>query len=355
MARRGVVVNLVQLRRLVGNPDAYALQHEDGTWEPVRKPLDDAVLAGHLSRRYTVGTYIGHVIGYQEADAWTGARTLVLDFDTGGESLEQAKGAHTALLDLGVPNTSMGIEFSGRKGHHVWVVLGEYVPNSQLRRLGRAALALAGLPSNTEVFPKQDEVRDLGNLVKLPGGIHAVTHQPNDFVGIVPMPMLAPAWAKVVAGLPEEVRARSTGPVDNRFPCISTIQQGVTEGGRNIQLFHLAAMFRRHGAEDDLVEAILHHINERGDPLDDAELESIVRSSAHSGPICGQLPQDMQDGCGDYCIRARLAGLNTRPGQVRNAQVGESVVVTLASREEDKVSFAHDDLELAKGRLRHGS
>jgi hypothetical protein len=350
-------VNLVQLRRLVGNPDAYALQNKDGSWTPVRKPLDDNVLRAHLERRMTVGTYIGHnregADRHSESEG-TVSRTLVLDYDTGTDSEDQAKDARMALIDLGVPEKSIGIEFSGRKGHHVWVVLGSYVPNAELRRLGRAALALAGHPANTEVFPKQDEVRDLGNLVKLPGGIHAVSGNANDFIGIVPMPMLPPAWAKVVASLPEEQRARREGPVDNRFPCLSTIQKGVEEGGRNIQLFHLAAMFRRHGAESDLVETIIRHVNELGDPLDESELESIVRSSANSGPICGQLPQDMQDGCGDYCITKRLAGLNTRPGQVRNAGVGENVVVTLASREDDKVSFAHDDLELAKGRLRHG-
>lgn len=339
-------MNLVQLRRLVGNPDAYALQHEDGSWEPVRKTLHDSVLVDHLARRHTVGTYIGH-------GSPTVSRTLVLDFDSGDEaSRVEASNAAEALRQLGVPAGCIGIEFSGRKGHHVWVVLREYVANRDLRRLGRAALALADLPAATEVFPKQDEVRDLGNLVKLPGGIHQVTKAPNDFVGPIPTPMLPPVFVRVIAALPAEQRAQHVGPVDNRFPCIGTIQKGVTEGGRNIQLFHLAAMFRRHGAEDDLIRSILAHVNELGDPLDEAELESIVRSSAASGPICGQLPQDMQDDCGDYCIRARLAGLTTRPGQVRGAQVGESVVVTLAEREGDLVMFEHDDLELAKARLR---
>lgn len=347
------MMNLVQLRRLVGNPDAYALQHDDGSWHPERKPLDDAVLAGHLDGRYTVGTYVGHVVYAKDStSSATLSRTLVLDFDTGDDAHEQAKRAKAALVELGLLPGCVGIEFSGRKGYHVWVVLMHYRPNAELRRLGRAALALAELPMSTEVFPKQDEVRDLGNLVKLPGGIHRVTGAKADFIGPPPIPVSMALWDRVLAGLPEEQRARRTTPADNRFPCLSTIQCGVTEGGRNIQLFHLAAMFRRHGAETDLVDSILRHVNELGDPLDEAELEGIVQGSALSGPICSQLPQDMQDGCGDLCIRARLAGLHTRPGQVRNAQVGESVVVTLAGREGDKVSFSHDDVELAKARLR---
>jgi hypothetical protein len=274
----------------------------------------------------------------------------VLDYDTGEEAEDQAAEARVTLRDLGVPESSIGVEFSGRKGYHVWVVLKDYVPNAELRRLGRAALVLAGHPSATEVFPKQDEVRDLGNLVKLPGGIHQVSGKPNNFIGGgAPMPMLAPQWAAVVAALPEEVRATYSGPVDNRFPCLGEIQCGVQEGGRNRALFQAATMFRRHGAQDGLVRAILEHINELGDPVDDAELESIVRSSANSGPIC---EPEMREKCGDLCIKARLSGLNTRPGQVRGASVGESVVVTLASREDDKVMFEHDDLELAKGLLR---
>lgn len=342
-------MNLPQLRRLVGNPDAYALQNEDGSWTPVRKPLDDSVLAGHLDKRYTVGTYVGH-------GSPTVSRTLVLDFDSGlAHAHIEAKRAHAAFIELGFAPRHAAIEFSGKKGYHVWLVLAQPRPNAELRRVGRAVLALADLPAATEVFPKQDEVRDLGNLVKLPGGIHQVTKNANDFEGIEPMPVPLPVWERVLASLPEEKRAKYTGTQDNRFPCLGIIQQGVAEGGRNTQLFHLAAMFRRHGAEDELVRTILGHVNELGDPLDDAELDSICRSSATSGPICGQLPQDVQDACGDACMRTILDRLKVWPGQVRGALIGEPVVVTVAERDGDKVSFAHDDLELAKGVLRHGN
>jgi hypothetical protein len=349
-------VNIAQLKRLVGNPDAYAKQNPDGTWTPVREPLTQSVLEGHLRQAYTVGTYVGHKMEDEELGGdgqWTGAHTLVLDFDSGEEARDQAQQAKNALVKLGLTPAHVGIEFSGRKGYHVWVVLTEDRPNAELRRVGRAALAVAGLPLSTEVFPKQDEVRDLGNLVKLPGGKHQVTGKLCAFEGAVPMPVPPVVWQRLFDALPEEQTARHSGPVQNRFPCLSIIQEGVEEN-RNIQLFHLAAMFRRHGAEDDLVRTILQHVNEQGDPLDDSELEGIVRNSAHSGPICQQLPGDVESACGEYCIKQRTSGLYTRPGQVRHASEGECVVVRVKSREQGVVQFEHDDIDVAKGRMTDG-
>lgn len=345
-------MNIAQLKRLVGNPDAYALQRKDGSWEPVREPLTQSVLEGHMRQAYTVGTYVGHRrVGEGGA---TVARTLVLDFDDIERAHDDALKAKFALVDLGLNPQQVGIEFSGKKGYHVWVVLGDYRFNSELRRLGRAALALADLPAGTEVFPKQDEVRDLGNLVKLPGGVHQVTGKPNGWV--TPVPALVPLgkWEAVIAALPEEQVARRVGPVDNRFPCLSLIQAGVEEN-RNLQLFHLATMFRRAGAEDELVRTILQHVNELGDPLDDVELEGIVRKSAQSGPICHQLPADVESACGEYCITNRTAGLYTRPGQIRHAGEGESVVLRIKSREQGLVVFEHDDINIAKARMREST
>lgn len=342
-------MNVAQLRRLVGNPDVYAVQHKDGSWHPVREPLTDDVLRRHMERKdFTVGTYIGH----PTADG-TVARTLVLDIDSGDEKAEvEAYALRESLKELGVPQFAMGIEYSGRKGFHVWVVLGEYIPNAQLRRLGRAALALAG--SDCEVYPKQDEVRDLGNLVKLPGGLHQVTQRPNDFRGQPPKPMPVALWEnRVVPNLPEELHG-SSGPSrwsQSRFPCMEAIQEGISEGGRNNHLFHLATMFRRHGATEETLGIILAHVNEKCDPpLDEFELEAVIRSSATSGPICDQVSPDRH--CGESCIKARTSGLYMRPDQLRHAAVGENVVVRLGSRAGGVVTLEHDDLQTAKGALR---
>ena len=47
-----------ELMALVGNPDVYAVQHEDGSWTPVRERLTPAVIRRHRAGDITVGTYI---------------------------------------------------------------------------------------------------------------------------------------------------------------------------------------------------------------------------------------------------------------------------------------------------------
>lgn len=324
---------LSQLRRLVGNPQAFAVQQSNGSYLPIREPVSDAVLQSHLDLKRTIGTYIGHSL----MDGVSVARTLVFDIDDGSEY--DAHLLVSVLAKLGIPDTFTGIEFSGRKGYHVWVVLQEYQLNAELRRVGRAACTLADW--HGEVFPKQDNVKDLGNLVKLPGGIHQVSGKTNDFIGQVPRPLPTPKWSEVLDGLPPELRARRAAS-ESRFPCLTAIQEeGVQEGGRNNQLFHLAAMLRRAGVSDANVALIVRNTNDLGgDPLEDHEIEGLL--TREGGPLCSSIPEDRK--CGELCILERTAGLYTRPGQLRYAAEGESVVVTVANRNGKIVEFFHDDI-----------
>lgn len=342
--------NLAQLRRLVGNPDAYALQQLDGTYRPVREKLGNGILNAHLRGDITVGTYIGRNIRTEDEQHEAVARTLVFDSDVGDGSLDEVQAVREALRSLGVPTSSMGIEFSGKKGHHLWVLLANERWNGELRRVGRAALALAGL--DMEVFPKQDELHDLGNLVKLPGGVHRVSGLSNNFVDRVPFPLPQSQWERVVAVLPPEVAARSSRQWESRFPCMEHIQEGVSEGGRNNQLFHLAAMLRRHGVSPENVRLVLRNTNEKCEPpLDDWELESLLNNEG--GPICSQLPGNVQSACGENCLRARRQGLQVQPNQLRYAAEGETVVVKLAKEVGKTALIEHPDLDgTAKGRVR---
>ncbi len=334
------IPTLEQLWDLVGNPDAYSVQHEDGAYYPVRQPITDELLEAHLRQEITIGTYIGHVV-----DGRTVAKTLCLDVDSGDYG--EAERLVAALNSLGVPATSVGVEESGRKGYHVWVPLAESVPNADLRRLGRATLLLAGV--DCEVYPKQDEVRDLGNLVKLPGSIHRVSGKLASFLSAIPVPVQRRSWERVIEGLPAE-QGRSKGSSPVRYKCMEEIQnEGVTEGSRNIQLFHLATMLRRAGVVDTNVERIIHAANELGDPLDDAEVEALLESSKSSGPICGQLPGSRH--CGEACVTQRTAGLSTRTGQLRWAGAGEKVVVQIKDRHGNIVELEHPDTERIKGVL----
>lgn len=329
------------LASLVGNREAYAVQKPDGSYEPHREPWTAALLRKHLSGELTLGTYV--VWGDK-------AKTLVLDIDDG--DLDKAQALGRALVALGVPKPCIGIEESGRKGYHVWVVLDDYVEAQALRRLGRAALMEAGLPLNIEVFPKQDEVREggLGNLVKLPGGTHRVTGKPNLFMGRLPRPMDVEILLLVTEGLPVVQAAYGSGRPES-FGCIARIQEGATEGGRNNALYHLATMLRRGGVSDENVEDIVWKANAKSDPpLDSHEVRALLESSKHSGPICGQLSPELRDGCA--CIMERHPGLFTRPGALRHAAEGEHVVIRVMRRDGDLLDLDHEDIDRARAALR---
>lgn len=334
-------MNTHELLRFVGNPAAYALQQEDGTYKPVRKDVTTGLLKQHLQGQLVVGTYVN--VGSM-------ARFVCFDVDSGDDAYGQAGQVVEAITEMGVPEFCVGVEFSGRKGYHVWVPLQEFREASELRRFGRAVLALAGV--ECEVFPKQDVARDLGNLVKLPGGKHRVSGMASEWKGDVPKHCPPVRWTEdVLPNLPVEVAGRrAAGAAAERFPCMDAIMtEGATVGSRNNELFHLATMLRRAGLTQEYTELVVRTVNERGEAVSEFELASLLESAEHSGPICDTLPSERQ--CGDVCIRARTAGLYTRPRQLKHAAEGENVVVTLLKRAGRTVVLGHDDLETAKGML----
>lgn len=319
---------IAQLRQLVGNPNAYALQKANGTYVPVREPVTNKVLKDHLEEKITIGTYL--VKGEE-------ARTLVLDVDSDNDAEDQAKRLFAALDDLGVPPRGIGIEFSGKKGYHVWVTIATYVPATTLRRLGRAACAVAGV--DCEIYPKQNRVSDLGNLVKLPGSIHRATGNRNDFIGYIPQPISKGVLANIEKQLPpDEVRRSGTRP---SLKCMDLIQEGVEEGGRNHCLFHLSTMLRRGGLAGEYVDVVVRQVNQNfTPPLPDAEVDALLASSERSGPICATLPKHIQ--CEDCPVRAPK-GLFTRPGQVQHGSEGELVVVKLGKKHDGLFDVEHPD------------
>lgn len=338
-----------QVRRLVGNPDVYAVQRPNGAWfGPIEKKSwfeDDQLLASHEAGEVTLGTYVVHE---------DQARTLVFDIDK-GEGQESAAMADAlaltqALEDLGVPKRGVGLEFSGRKGYHVWVVFGDYADAADLRRLGRAAQAVAGV--ECELFPKQDKVRNVGSLVKLPGGKHQVTGKANDFVGKVPTPISVQVLQDLVAELPEvEAPKVSDATYDSMLPCFTRIQNGPTEGWRNHGIYHGAVLARRGGlTEENVLDLMLKaaaKANETSDdPITEEEVIRTVESSREGGPMCHNIPEEYR--CGDACVAKRNAGLHTRAGEFKFGQEGEVKTVRIKRRDGKFVELDHEDIEQGK-------
>lgn len=335
-----------QLLALVGNPDVYAVQKEDGSWYPVRERLTPLVIRKHRAGELTVGTYI-----VKPPDQ---ARTLVFDIDAPDEK-EQNTMLNKVSGVLGELYSEYGLdygcEYSGRKGYHLWVVAEDYMDAATLYRLGRGIREEAGYPA-LEVFPKQTEVRDLGNLVKLPGGIHRVTGKPNNFIGAIPGTNPVDLLVELSLKYPEVGLRKRKGDAPDvvEYPCVHDIQEGVSEGGRNIHLFHLAVMLRRWSLTDENVEAVVRRANEHSEPpLDEEELAGILENSRYSGPVCDQLSDDVH--CGEQCIKARHKGLYTRAGTLKWSAVGEVVTVEVADRTDDGavIELAHPDL--VQGRI----
>jgi tetratricopeptide (TPR) repeat protein len=175
-----------------GREDAHARQWAnsggDSGYSPVHEPFTSAVARNHLLGSYTVGVYPIRLDGT--------CTFFALDLDVEKWAVEQARTqsafARQIRADLRTQARrlldvlrSLGFaplfEDSGYKGRHLWVFLEQPEPAEVLHQFGRQLLAWQG-PLLTrglhlEYFPKQGrrDGKGLGNLIKLPLGIHRRT------------------------------------------------------------------------------------------------------------------------------------------------------------------------------------
>lgn len=205
----------------IGRSDLFAEQHADGSWSPVRRPVTDEDIADHLAGRKTIGFYIVNPAGT--------VQSAVLDIDCPKEMLERDEYGPAAKREqiaaarklVGAAKVLFGgsaplVEASGRKGLHIWIVFAERVPAQIARIACERVLTSAGFrrtdrgfwiadefsAARVERFPKQDRLEpgQLGNLVKLPLGVHRAVGKPSylldaDFKRADdPLPLLERVW-----------------------------------------------------------------------------------------------------------------------------------------------------------------
>lgn len=173
-----------------GRAGVHARQWKRGDqygYSPVRTPLSADLVRSHLDGGITLGSYL-----VRRGDRTT---QVVLDLDATSAAIERVWGhreqtralrrkIHEAGLALRRGLVEAGLDplfvDSGFKGRHLWIFLPDAVSAARARALGHA-WARAWGPDDTdlvvEVFPRQDRVPagGLGNLVKLPLGIHLRT------------------------------------------------------------------------------------------------------------------------------------------------------------------------------------
>ena len=202
-------------KRFISRPDVKAVQTRNGTYFPDRNsPFTIGDIADHILGRKTYGHYMAG------ADAMT--KLAVFDIDMGKDPMATQTGetflAREAMFDVNHPMRSYCIKllrtvadgltsfasryfegshcltaYSGGKGMHVYVIL----PKKTHAQIVRTSLLeiMAGpmhpfwkptrgenfyrhfsddiFPGiEIELFPKQDNPTDLGNLLRLPLGVH---------------------------------------------------------------------------------------------------------------------------------------------------------------------------------------
>jgi hypothetical protein len=158
----------------VGRHDDYAVQLSTGRYRRVGKPLTDADLFDHLVGAQSYGTYVMDASGH--------CRFAVIDAD-GEDGLSRLWSLQEQLAAQGI--TSF-VECS-RRGGHLWVFLKEPVPASHVR-----AWLLPWCPRDLEFYPKQEEGKGYGSLIRLPLGMHRKSGQRYHFVergakGMIPL------------------------------------------------------------------------------------------------------------------------------------------------------------------------
>lgn len=181
-----------------GREDCFARQwadKEEGKqgYVPIRRPMEAEDVEDHLNGRKTYGIYL------LRSDA--AVKTAVIDMDVAkklrsgtlspDEKRLVLRERDYLLSRIGELAHDQGmdpvVEFSGGKGYHFWFLFESPIP------AGEAKACLAGIAGpllkdvtcfNLEVFPKQEQLtgKGMGNLVKLPLGVHRVTGRRSHFV-----------------------------------------------------------------------------------------------------------------------------------------------------------------------------
>ena len=166
----------------------WSAKDGESGYSPIEEPLTPSVIRNHLLGSITVGVYPIRMDGT--------CTFFALDLDITKAAIEKASGKvdaskslrasiRSTVLLLADKFFALGItpllEDSGYKGRHLWFFLEQPETAETLHKLGQLLLGWLTplLPDglNLEFFPKQGSLKGkgLGNLIKLPLGIHRRT------------------------------------------------------------------------------------------------------------------------------------------------------------------------------------
>lgn len=242
-------------------------------------PLRGRVIADHLAGKTTIGVY-------QLSDD-DQVRWICFDIDKDKESaaqltpeeLDDAAKEQTRLVARACQRFGLHplVEDSGNRGFHVWLFTDGPVDANHARAVGE--LVLADVPVadglHIELFPKQVSVKSLGNLVKLPLGIHQKSGRrslfvdrhfaplADQFAALETVSLLTPAQiTDLIAAHRVEVkpiRRHVAAHVDPWSPkCFTNmLAHGIADGARDLGTFRIACYLRDKGIPQPLAETML--------------------------------------------------------------------------------------------------
>jgi hypothetical protein len=156
------------MKMFVSRKDVFAQQINGGGYVPIRREITLQDIQNHLDGEITLGLYC--------LDTDSTIRWACVDIDGDENDLLKSRLSANHIYDL-FPDFERMLEFSGRRGYHIWLFFKTKQNPKYIQTLVKARLDTIN-EGHHEVFPKQTELNEttkFGNLVKLICGVHKKT------------------------------------------------------------------------------------------------------------------------------------------------------------------------------------
>jgi len=148
--------------------DVFAMQFEGGFYKPIYRAITLEDIREHLLGNITLGAYCikDNMIKWACVD---------IDGAEDGSENESLLANAEEIYKL-FPDFVRMLEFSGRRGYHIWIFFDDPVTALYGKTLIKSRLNTIGM-NKYEVFPKQVQLtkKGFGNLVKIPLAKHKRT------------------------------------------------------------------------------------------------------------------------------------------------------------------------------------
>lgn len=234
------------------------------SYELIQAPLTTETLELHLKGEMTLGAY--PVLKGSDTVKW-----IAWDVDS-SSNMEQARQLAKKILTV-VGHLPHAVEFSGSKGYHIFLFLENPMPARQAKDISEWVRDSLEIPKSGELhvecYPKQasvetDNPRSTGNLLKLPLGLHPVTHNQSIFVnpdnGWENGPEVRPSEALgETVGL-EEVAALRNAQQDSMEVLANALSVEWNEGKRHELAVYLSGYLYQVGWTYEQTETLVRRI-----------------------------------------------------------------------------------------------